>query len=142
MGTSGKETAQEGQGLGEEGTVCCCGCRRRAASFSFVETGDRRMVQRVESFALEYVGTRCGQRGCASANDLPDRHKAGPRHKGWSQLSGWSCRGWQGRPTSSSARGSLTPPDTPGRAFSLIGLGTNGLGSRSSDPGNAVCVHA
>ena len=87
------------------------------------------------------IGTRCGQRGCASANDLPDRHKAGPRHKGRSQLSGWSCRGWQGRPTSSSARGSLTP-DTPGRAFSLIGLGTNGLGSRSSDPGNDVCVHA
>lgn len=87
------------------------------------------------------IGTRCGRRGSASANDLPDRHKAGPRHKGRSQLSGWSCRGWQGRPTSSSARGSLTP-DTPGRAFSLIGLGTNGLGSRSSDPGNAVCVHA
>ena len=87
------------------------------------------------------IGTRCGRRGSASANDLPDRHKAGPRHKGRSQLSGWSCRGWQGRPTSSSARGSLTP-DTPGRAFSLIGLGTNGLGSRSSDPGNDVCVHA
>ena len=87
------------------------------------------------------IGTRCGRRGSASANDLPDRHKAGPRHMGRSQLNGWLCRGWKGLPTSSLARGSLTP-DTPGRAFSLTGLGTNGLGSRSSDPGNDVCVHA
>ena len=42
-----------GQALVEEGTACCCGCRRQAANFSVVEAVDLRIVQRVESFALE-----------------------------------------------------------------------------------------
>ena len=30
---------------------------------------------------------------------------------------------------------------TPGVSFGLIGEGTNGLGSSSSEPGKGVCVH-
>ena len=125
-------------------------CRRRKWLLLWLPTSSSKFLSRrdgrpsngpVGRILRPGIGTRCGRRGSASANDLPDRHKAGPRHMGRSQLNGWLCRGWKGLPTSSLARGSLTP-DTPGRAFSLTGLGTNGLGSRSSDPGNDVCVHA
>ena len=43
-------------------------------------------------------GARCGRRARARASEgaNPARHMAGPRHKGRSQLSGWSCRGVTG----------------------------------------------
>ena len=49
---------------------------------------------------------------------------------------------WQGRlgmHTASMGRARLSP--TPGLTFGLIGEGTNGLGSISSEPGKGVCVH-
>ena len=49
---------------------------------------------------------------------------------------------WQGRMgmhTASMGRARLSP--TPGLTFGLIGEGTNGLGSISSEPGKGVCVH-
>ena len=41
--------------------------------------------------------------------------------------------------TASMGRARLSP--TPGLTFGLIGEGTNGLGSISSEPGKGVCVH-
>ena len=49
---------------------------------------------------------------------------------------------WQGRMgmhTASMGRARLSP--TPCLTFGLIGEGTNGLGSISSEPGKGVCVH-
>ena len=49
---------------------------------------------------------------------------------------------WQGRKelhTASKGRARLSP--TPGVSLGLIGEGTNGLGSSSSEPGKGVCVH-
>ena len=46
------------------------------------------------------------------------------------------CKRWL---TETEERARFSP--TPGVSLGLIGDGTNGLGSRSSDPGCGVCVH-
>ena len=46
------------------------------------------------------------------------------------------CKGWL---TEAEERARFSP--TPGVSLGLIGDGTNGLGSISSEPGKGVCVH-
>ena len=48
-------------------------------------------------------------------------------------------QGYQVSLTASEGMARLSP--TPGVALGLIGEGTNGLGSSSSEPGKGVCVH-